>query len=213
MCNCYTPFFHIGSLQFSSALPAVHKLFKPFTVELFRLLSKPSPCSSLNYSITLQTNSLVMFLQSCKQLEVRRHQIHAVVGYRTTSNLHTLYRHWSGNTNVRSGIIMLRGISFFPRWMWFICCFDNFRIFTLIVRVNFCTSHQVLLASDASAVLEHGEHKLSAWTWIFNFLFLVEVGRWRSRDWLSFLGCNDTPNSHHLWAVQKIIILTFRASE
>ena len=32
----------------------------------------------------------------------------------------------------------------------------------LIVKVNFRTFHQVLLASDASAVLENSEHKSSS---------------------------------------------------
>ena len=49
--------FHICSLLFNTVPPALHMFFKPITVELFKLFSKPFSCSIMSFFITCECNS------------------------------------------------------------------------------------------------------------------------------------------------------------
>ena len=80
-------FFHIVCLYFSTTPPVLNKFLELVALESFRPFSKPFSSISLIICITCAVKFFEMFVESCRQPEVRRCQIQ-VVG-RVWSNFKT----------------------------------------------------------------------------------------------------------------------------
>jgi len=91
----------------------LNKSFKPVTVESFRLFLKAFSHSSLDFFITCELNSFEIFLENCKQSEVRWCQIQTIGRAWNSFKCDAVCHHQSGRTSVGFGVIMLKKHWFF----------------------------------------------------------------------------------------------------